>query len=151
MRSFSVILLAAALVLVTGAAAASGDMTVTASSHAAAAKSVRLTAVLQYEMQCGYPGFTPAQLTLPGVVPTRIARTTVLVNGKAARRVTVRGRVVSVGMPARPQIMCDVIGPGRLTIVLTPSAGVANPAKAGSYRVVARKGSSTFSAQLAIR
>ena len=133
-----------------GAAAASGNMTLTASSHASAAKNVRTAVVLQYEMQCGYPGFTPAQLTLPGTIPAHIARTAVLVNGKPAYAVTVRGHVVSVGMSPRPQILCDVIGPGRLTIVLTSRAGIANPAKAGAYRVTARKGSMVFSAQLAV-
>jgi hypothetical protein len=125
-------------------------MTLTASSHAAGARNVKLTVVLQYEMQCGYPGFTSAQLTLPGTVRAQIARTAVLVNGKPARAVSVRGHVVSVGMPRKPQILCDVIGPGRLTVVLTARAGVANPAKAGAYRVAVRKGSLTFSTLLAV-
>jgi hypothetical protein len=125
-------------------------MTLTASSHAAAAKNVRTTIVLQYEMQCGYPGSAPAQITLPGVVPAHIARTAVLVNGKPARSVAVRGHTVAVGMPARPQIMCDVIGPGRLTIVVRSRARIANPANAGAYRVMVRKGSLTFSSPFAV-
>jgi hypothetical protein len=64
--------------------------------------------------------------------------------------VSVRGHVVSVGMPKRPQIMCDVIGPGRLTIVLTPSARITNPATAGPYRVTAHKGALAFAARLTV-
>jgi hypothetical protein len=149
-RSSSLILLAAALVLATGAAAASGDMMLTASSHGATAKNVRTTVVLQYDMQCGYPGFAPAQITLPGAVPAHVARTAVLVNGKPARSVAVRGHTVVVGMPTRPQIICDVIGPGRLTVVLTSRARIANPANAGAYHVSVRKGSLTFSSPFAV-
>jgi hypothetical protein len=145
-RSSSLTLLASALVLVTGAAAAGGGMTVTSSSHAAGAHGIRVTAVLRYEMQCGYPGVAPVQLRWPGAVPAHLARTAVLVNGKPTRSVSVDGHRVSVGMPPRPQIMCDVIGPGKLTIVL---AGVANPSAAGSHVVVATKGPMHFSASFA--
>jgi hypothetical protein len=148
MRSRSLILLAAALVPVSGAAASSGDMTLTVSSHAAGAPNVRITAVVRYEMQCAYPGVAPARLTWPGHVPSRVARGAVLVDGKPARLVSVHGHVVSVGMAPRSQVMCDVIGPGRLIIALTSRAGLANPA-AGNRTVVLTKGAMRFSASLA--
>jgi hypothetical protein len=62
----------------------------------------------------------------------------------------VHARSVTVEMRSRPKILCDAIGPGTLTIVLGPRARVVNPAKAGRYRVLARKGSLTFSAPLTI-
>lgn len=123
-------------------------LALTTSSHTAGAHDVRVTAVMRYEMQCGYPGVAPAQLTWPGAVPAHISPTTVLVNGKPARAVSVRGHRISVGMPSRPQVMCDVIGPGRLTIVLTSRAGVANPA-VGAHAVVVTKGAMRFSTSLA--
>ena len=136
-------------VLVASAASTNG-MTVTLSSHAASARGVRLTVVLRYEMQCGYPGEAPVVLTLPGRVPAAVPAASVLVNRKPARKVAVRGHDVTVTMPPRPQILCDSIGPGRLTLVLTQAASLANPAAAGSYLVRARKGSLAFSSRIAI-
>lgn len=143
--------LAATLVFATGAVAASGDMSATSSSYAAGARGVRLTVVLRYEIQCGYPGATPVELTLPGRVPAKVRTSTVLVNGKPTRSVTVHAHELTIAMPQRPKIMCDSITLGRLTLVLTAGAGVANPTAAGSYSVRASKGSLRFAARLAIR
>jgi len=145
-RSVALIFLAAAFVLVTEAVASDGEITVTASSHVVAAKNVKLTVVLRYEMQCGYPGEAPVRLTLPG----RLAQAAALVDGKPARATRSAG-VLTVDMPPKPEIMCDVIGPGRLTITVPPRAGLANPAKAGAYTVTARKGRQAFAARFAVR
>ena len=143
--------LATALVFATGAVAASGDMAVTSSSYVAGARGVRLTVVLHYEIQCGYPGATPVELTLPGHVPATVRTSTVLVDGKPTRSVTVHGHQLTIAMPPPREVMCDSITMGRLTLVLTAGAGVANPTAAGSYSVHASKGSLQFAARLAIR
>jgi len=137
-------------VLVASAASANG-MTVTLSSHTAAARQVRVTVVLRYEQQCGYPGAAPVVLTLPGHVPATVPAAAVLVNDKPARKVSVRGHNITVTMPPRPQILCDSITLGRLTLVVTQGAALGNPAAAGSYLVQAHKGSLAFSSRIAIK
>ncbi|HEV8460694.1 MAG TPA: hypothetical protein VGQ38_08295 [Gaiellaceae bacterium] len=138
---FSPLILLALTALVGG-----GSMTVAVSSHAPAAKSVKLTVTLRYEMQCGYPGEIPVRLTLPG----RLGRAVALVNGKPARA-TVRAHVLTVDMPPKPEILCDVIGPGRLTITVPPRAGLRNPPSAGTYTVTARKEQRVFTAPFTVR
>lgn len=128
-----------------------GQMTVAVSTHGHDARDVRYALTFRYDMQCGYPGKDPAVVTFPGRVPLRIARTAVLVDGAPARDVTVRGRAVTVAMPPRPLVMCASIGPGRLTIVFTPRAGIANPAVPGGYAVRVVKGTQTFAAPVAVR
>ena len=46
--------------------------------------------------------------------------------------------------------MCDVIGPGRLTIAFNRSAGLGNPARAGAYTISATRQAAAFSARIAI-
>ena len=122
------------------------------SSARAGARPVALTLQLAYEMQCGYPGPGPLRLELPVSehVPAVIAASAVLVDGKAAPAVRVAGDVVTVALPQQPRVMCDVIGPGRLTVELTRAAGLGNPARAGSYMVTATRESSSFSARFTI-
>jgi hypothetical protein len=104
-------------------------------------------------MQCGYPGPGPVVVRLPAAahVPPTIPRAAVLVDGRPATGVQVGGRTVGVGLPPRPQVMCDVIGPGKLTIEFTPAAGLGNPARPGTYSITARRGTSAFSARFTIR
>jgi hypothetical protein len=83
-------------------------------------------------------------------VPASIARSAVLVDGKAAPSVSVAGHTVSVALPPRPQVMCDAIGPGKLTIAFTHAARLGNPTRAGTYAVTATRQASTFVARLAI-
>jgi hypothetical protein len=136
----------AATALALGAPTAS----VTASSHAAHAKNVRLAVTVHYEMQCGYPGEAPLVLHLAGQLPSPVSRTAVLVDGKPATRVYPDGKIVKIAMPARPQIMCDSITEGALTVTITTSAHLTNLA-AGRYTVLAQKGAMHFSAPFAIR
>jgi len=125
-------------------------MTVTASSHAGGAKNVRMTVVLRYEMQCAYAGETPIVLTLPGSVPATVASASVLVDGKPTRSATAHGKRLTIAMPVKPQILCDSITRGTLTLVLTRTARIGNPSAAGAYVVKARKGSLAFSARLTV-
>jgi hypothetical protein len=84
-------------------------------------------------------------------VPRAIASTAVLVNGKPSVGVRVSGQTVSVALAPPPQVMCMVIGPGRLTIGFTRAAGLGNPMRPGSYKVTATRGAATFSAPFTIR
>jgi hypothetical protein len=144
---------AAVAALLAGAAAAlPQSATVAASPARAGARPAALTLRLSYEMQCSYPGPGPVVVRFPAAerVPARIAASAVLVNGKTAPSVGVAGRTVSVALPPRPQIMCDVIGPGTLTIAFTRAAGLGNPARAGSYVVTATRQGTSLAARLAI-
>lgn len=152
-KQIGAVLLASLVVVVAALAASagadmgpSGQMTVTLSSHRVSARHVALTATLRYEMQCGYPGEDPVRLTVPAP-PGKLDRSQVLVNGKQARSVATAGRIVTIAMPKRPQILCDAIGPGTLVLRL---AGLHNPAAAGTYRVTASKGHQTFGAVVRI-
>lgn len=127
--------------------------TVAASSHRAGARPVALTLRIRYEMQCGWPGAGPLTIRLPDamVVPTALARSAVLLDGKPAASVGHRGHRIVLGLPPRPQILCDVIGPGALTIVFTRRARFGNPSIAGIYRLRVTKGSLAFDARLTIQ
>lgn len=127
--------------------------TVMLSSARAGAEPVALTLELGYEMQCGYPGPGPVVITFPVAerVPAVLSRAEVLVGGHPAVSVGVSGHSVSVGLAPEPRVMCDVIGPGRLTVQFTSAAGLGNPSRPGSYTVEAARGSAFFSAAFTIR
>ena len=126
--------------------------TVQVSPARVGARPVALTLTLGYEMQCGYPGPGPVVVQLPAaeLVPARIARTAVLLDGKAAPGVQVAGHAISVALPPRPQVMCDVIGPGKLTITFTRAAGLGNPSRGGSYTVTATRGTTPVRARFSV-
>ncbi len=126
-------------------------MTVMASPHAAGAHAVRLTVTLRYEMQCDYPGVGPLVVTFPSAfkLPQRFASRAVKLAGKpiAAK---VKGRLVTVTIPPHKGVLCNLMGPGSVTVAFTPAAKLANPAQAGSYGFKAGHGARTFTAKLAI-
>jgi hypothetical protein len=142
---------AAAAILAGAAGAAAPTITVTASTHAAKAQSVRFVLTLRYRMQCGYPGVTPLVVTLPGAVPARVSAASVLVDDQPARGVTVRGHRLTISLPERPGVLCHVIGPGTLKVVFTAGAKLANPPRAGSYTVLAVKGTLTAATRFVVR
>jgi hypothetical protein len=128
-------------------------LAVSLSSHQPKARPVAVALTLHYEMQCGWPG--PGSLTIrfPAAmaVPARIAPTSVLVDHKAPSAVTVSsGDTVTVALPPRPQIMCDVIGPGTLTVSFSRAARLGNPKAAGSYLVRATRPSVSASGRIVI-
>jgi hypothetical protein len=129
-------------------------LSVTLSTAHAGARPVVVTLRARYEMQCGWPG--PGSLTLrfpAGMLPGRIVPAAVLVNGRPATAVTSSSsrRELAVALPARPQILCDAIGPGALTVVFTRAARVGNPVAAGSYLLRATHAADRFTGRLAIR
>jgi len=125
-------------------------LTVLLSIHAPHARDVRATLTFRYDMQCGYPGPDALVLHFPQRVPQHLARKAVLLDGKPVPAVTVLGHRVTLRMPPRPIVMCDSIGPGRLTVAFTRAAHLTNPV-AGRYRIVATKGTMRFSAPVTIR
>lgn len=119
----------------------------------AGARPVVLTLRLRYEMQCGWPG--PGSLAIrfpPGMLPSRLAAGSVLVNGKGSSIATSSGtpRELALALPKRPQIMCDAIGPGTLTVVFTRAARIGNPKTAGSYLLRATHAADGFTGRLSI-
>lgn len=134
----------------------SRSLTVALSSTRAAARPVRLTLTFSYTMQCGYPGAGPVRIVLPSAerLPARLARSDVLVDGGAARRVALAGHTLSIALAPPPPVMCDVMGEGRLTVELTTAADIGNPLRAGTYRVNASTApapSGGFSASFTLR
>lgn len=122
------------------------------SSTKAGARPVELTVKVRYEMVCGQPGPGTAVLTLPAAasVPDTIGPSAVLVNGKPATAVAVSGHTVSIALPRRKGITCLVIGPGMLTLTLTKSAGLGNPAAKGTYTIRVRHNTLSFKASVVI-
>ena len=110
-----------------------------------------LTVTLHYPMTCGQPGRGPVVVTLPTDIRRPIARTDILVAGKAPRSFGFSGRTVTIGLPKPPEVICQSIAQGTLRIRFTAAAGLANPARAGSYQLTARIGNRTFHPRLAIR
>lgn len=117
-----------------------------ATAGARAALTLRLT----YPMVCGNPGAGSVVARLP-TAPGRLARTAVLVDGKPPPSIGFLGRTVTIRLPKPPQVLCQSIGQGTLTIRFTRAAGLVNPARAGSYTIPARVGNRTFAPRLAIR
>ena len=112
----------------------------TISSQRAGTRPVTLTLKLGYEMQCGYPGPGPVVVTFPAAwrLPAKFGMTPVLVDGKAAVSASLSGHSVKVGLAPEPKIMCDVIGPGTLTIQFTRGDDIGAPLSAGTSVVTAQ-------------
>jgi hypothetical protein len=128
------------------------SLAVTLSSHVAGARPVAVTLQMHYEMQCGWPGPGILTIRFPSamVVPSRLAGSAVRVDGKPSTGVTATGRTINVQLPQRPQIMCDVIGPGTVTVSFARAAKLGNPKAAGSYTVRATHESDSAAGRLVI-
>jgi hypothetical protein len=123
------------------------------SSSTAGAKHVTLTVSFRTELRCGrLVGSRAVVLTLPSkeLVPATVAPAAISVTGRAAAKVSVAGRVVTIA-PAPPRgVMCDSIRVGTAKIVVAAAAGLGNPRAPGTYSVKVTHGSETFAAPLAI-
>jgi hypothetical protein len=130
----------------------SGSATAVATPGAAGERPAALTLKLRYEMTCGQPGTGPVVVVLPArmLVPASIARAAVLVRGRAAPSVHVNGHVIVIGLPRPPEVICQSIGLGTLTLAFTPAARFGNPLAPGTYNVRARVGGRSFTAALTI-
>jgi hypothetical protein len=128
-------------------------MTATLTRPIVGARPIGLTTDLTYTMQCGYPGPGPIVFTLPTAmrVPQTMSRSYVLVNGKPAVSVAVSGHQVSVGLAPAPQVMCDTLAIGTLTIAFNPGANLGNPSAPGTYSVRATRGQTAFEAKVHVK
>jgi hypothetical protein len=129
------------LPLAVAALAGTGGVTVGISNRLVGARPVALTLRFTSVLQCGQPIGPPITVVFPAreVVPRRIPTTAVTVNGGAPSSVTVSGRMVTLRIP-RPEVVCDVIGPGRIAITFARAAKLGNPARIGTYRVLVHRG-----------
>ncbi len=117
-----------------------GAPTTLVASALPAAHGVRTGLTLQatFELQCGH--VTQLTVGLPSAmgVQTPIAPGTVAVNGLHPAAIRTSGHVVEVTMPPPHGVMCDSIGPARITVRFSRAAGLVNPKRAGSYAVSLR-------------
>src|ERR1700730_17768988 len=118
----------------------SQGITVALSTDRAGERPVTLTLRLSYQMRCGNPGPGSLVVSFPADerLPARIPASAVLLNGRTAPSVTRHGNNVTIPLPRRHGISCNVIGPGSVTVVFTAAARLGNPAQAGSYPLSAR-------------
>jgi hypothetical protein len=75
----------------------------------------------------------------------------VLVDARPAVAAAIAGHTLRIGLAPPPQVMCDEIGPGELTIELTRAAGLGNPAVAGTYAVTATVAGAAFAARFTLQ
>ena len=142
--------LAVVLSLLTPAAALAADptnsSTAALSTSAAGAKPVAITIALRTELQCGRLVGGSLVVTFPRKmrVPASISVTSVLVGSRAARSVTVAGRVVTVAVPLPRGVICASIAPGVAKITFLRAAGLGNPKSPGAYSLTVRRGAATF-------
>jgi len=128
------------------------SVTLVLSTNRAGARPVAITLRLRYDMQCGWPGPGPVTIQLPTTmsIPPAIPPSALLVDGKPAKHVGHSGHRVVLGLPPRPQILCDAIAPGTLTITFTRAADLGNPTTPGTCRLHVTIGSLTLLATLTI-
>jgi hypothetical protein len=157
---FRTSLCAVSVALLFGGAAAAGtsvtppldSVTATLSSVKAGARPVVLTLAVRTELQCGrlVGGALVVHLPAQERMPATVAATAATVGGKPSGAVAVAGHVLTVSIPRPRGMMCDVIGPGTVTLVLTRSANLGNPKTAGTYPLVVSRGAQQFKTTMKI-
>ena len=113
------------------------------------AKPASLTLRATFELQCG----RAADLTvgLPAAMGLRTIKPAALtVNGVHPASVRTAHHVVQVTMPPPRGMICNSIGPARVTVRFTRAAGLANPTKPGSYAVWLKTRGQTAAGRLRI-
>jgi len=102
-------------------------------------------------LQCGWPGpvldvVFPAAERLPNAIP----RSTVLVDGKGPAAIARSGRTVSISV-ARPQVLCDAIGPASISVTFERASGLGNPKRAGAYAITVGHGAQVARGSFGVR
>jgi hypothetical protein len=123
-----------------------GTATLTLSSSAKGARHVSAIVAFRTELQCGRLVGGSLVVTFPRAmrVPRSIPATSVLVGTRAARSVTVAGRVVTVGVPVPRGVICDSIVIGVAKVTFTRASGLGNPKAPGGYAFTVWHGSQAF-------
>ena len=116
---------------------------VTLSSHAQGAKPVTVTLRYSGPLKCGRP--MAATIVLPTAVGVA-GKTVVTMNGKPGA-VVKNGHSLKVSSPVAG-MTCDSIVDGAVTVQV---AGLANPAKAGSYLLHVATGTATYSGAFSVQ
>ena len=100
-----------------------------------ASQPAALTLQATFELQCGRAG--DVAVGLPGALHWRsLTASAVTVNGIHPLVVkSTAQHVVQITMGPPRGVICDSIGPGRVTVRFTRAAGLVNPAHAGTYAV----------------
>ena len=109
-----------------------------------------LTLQATFEVQCGR--VTQLTVSLPSAmgVQAPIAPGSVAVNGLHPASIRTSSHLVQVTMPPPHGVMCDSIGPARITVRFTRAAGLVNPTRPGSYAVSLRMRAQTAAGRLKI-
>jgi hypothetical protein len=82
-------------------------------------------------------------------VPASVPHSSVLVDSVPAAKVSVANGTVTVTAAPRKGVLCDVIGPGVITLEFTTAARLGNPAS-GSYTISVRRGKMLASTRVQI-
>jgi hypothetical protein len=124
----------------------------TVSNVHAGARPVALVVSLHTELQCGKLRGGSLALTFPAAaqLPQTVGASAITVQGIQPSSVKLAKRTLSITMPARTGVMCNVIGPGTAKIVLFRTAQLGNPAAAGAYKLGVHVGTQTLQATLKI-
>lgn len=124
----------------------------TLSSTKARTRPVALTLALHTELICGQPGPAPIVVKLPAAatVPSAIASRSVLVRTRPAAAVVVHANAVTVTPPRHKGLLCDVVGPGAVTLHFEKSARIGNPRSPGTYSISVVRQRSTYQASIRI-
>ncbi len=102
------------------------------SNHAAHPSALSLQATL--ELQCGRA--QTVTVGLPAAMGMKsIPASAVVVNGTHAASVRTTNHTVHVTMPPPQGMICNSIGPARVSVRFTRAAGLVNPKHSGSYAV----------------
>lgn len=108
-----------------------------------------LTLRATFELQCGRAN--AVTVGLPAAMGVRTIRPgAVLVNGLHPASVRTSHHVVQVTMPPPQGMICNSIGPARVTVRFTSAAGLVNPAKPGAYAIWLRTRGQTAAGRLRI-
>ena len=131
-----------------------GSATAVAAPDGSAMRPVELRLSLVVELQCGKLQRGSILVALPAAmhVASSIPRSAVLVNGRPVAAMSVTGHSIGLTTAATPSggVLCDVMAPGKVSIVFTRAAGLGNPGSAGSYPVTLRAGRTSGVAHLSI-
>jgi hypothetical protein len=127
-------------------------LTATLSSRQAGARPVALTLAFDGTLLCGRPrGATAVTLPAAADVPAAVPASTVTINGRLAGRVAVTGSTLTV-LPAPTKGMtCFSIREGTVRVSFSRTAGLGNPAVAGTYPVVVHRGHQALRGTLTIQ